>query len=65
MYGRLRGMPVMHRLRDRIARSNVESVKRQAMDPELRRQLTEEFAPQVKELGDLIGRDLSAWSAAS
>jgi len=65
MYGRLRGMPVMHRLRDRIARSNVESVKRQAMEPELRRQLTEEFAPQVKELGDLIGRDLSAWSAAS
>ena len=63
IYGRLRSMPAMHRLRDRISRSNVESVKRAPMDPELRRQLTEEFAPQVKELGALIGRDLSAWSA--
>ncbi len=35
------------------------------MDPDLRRQLTEEFAPQVEELGKLIGRDLSAWSAVS
>jgi hypothetical protein len=65
MYGRLRTLPVMHRLRDRVARSNVQSVKRQPMDPELRRQLTREFAPQVEELGRLIGRDLSAWSAHS
>jgi hypothetical protein len=65
IYGRLRSMPVMHRLRDRVARSNVESVKRKPMDPDLRRQLTEEFKPQVKELGELIGRDLSAWSTVS
>ncbi len=65
IYGRLRSMPAMHRLRDRIARSNVESVKRAPMDPELRRQLTIEFAPQVRELGALIGRDLSAWSATA
>ena len=64
-YGRLRSMPVMHRLRDRMARSNVEAVKRPPMDPELRRQLTAEFKPQVEELGQLIGRDLSAWSVVS
>jgi hypothetical protein len=64
MYGRLRTMPAMHRLRDRLARSNVERATRQSMDPELRRQLTAEFAPQVEELGKLIGRDLSAWSVA-
>ena len=56
---------MMHRVRDRIARSNVERVKRQPMDPQLRRQLTAEFAPQVEELGELIGRDLSAWSVAA
>jgi hypothetical protein len=65
VYGRLRTMPMMHRVRDRIARSNVERVKRQPMDPQLRRQLTAEFAPQVEELGELIGRDLSAWSVAA
>jgi hypothetical protein len=32
------------------------------MDPELRRQLTDEFAPMVRELGALVGRDLAAWS---
>ena len=64
MYGRLRTMPVMHRVRDRIARSNVEGVKRQPMDAQLRRELTAEFAPQVEELGKLIGRDLSAWSGS-
>jgi len=65
LYGRLRHVPLMHRFRDRIAHSNIESVKRAPMDQALRRQLTEEFAPQVDELGELIGRDLSAWSAVS
>lgn len=62
IYGRLRSVPYLHRIRDRVARGNVQPVKRQPMDPELRRQLTEEFKPQVEELGRLIGRDLSAWS---
>ena len=35
------------------------------MDPALRARLTEEFAPQVAELGEIIGRDLSAWSATA
>jgi hypothetical protein len=33
------------------------------MDPQLRAQLTAEFAPRVAELGALVGRDLSAWSS--
>jgi hypothetical protein len=33
-----------------------------AVDPGLRRRLAAEFAPEVRRLGQLIGRDLSAWS---
>jgi hypothetical protein len=65
IYGRLRSVPYLHRVRDRVARGNQQPVKRQPMDPELRRELTLEFAPQVEELGRLIGRDLSAWSVVS
>jgi hypothetical protein len=32
------------------------------MDPELRRRLTAELEPEVAALGELIGRDLAAWS---
>jgi len=35
---------------------------RQPMPARLRNQLTAEFAPQVKELSNLLGRDLSAWT---
>jgi hypothetical protein len=31
------------------------------MDPALRRQLLDEFRPQIEDLGRLIERDLSAW----
>jgi hypothetical protein len=32
------------------------------MPVDLRNRLTAEFAPQVKELSNLLGRDLSAWT---
>ena len=35
---------------------------RQPMPVDLRNRLTAEFAPQVKELSNLLGRDLSAWT---
>jgi hypothetical protein len=35
---------------------------RPPMRPELRRQLLEEFAPEVERLGALLGRDLSPWT---
>jgi hypothetical protein len=62
LMGRLRRMAVLHRLRDRLVTANSRRAARDDMGPELRRQLTEEMAPQVAELGELIGRDLSAWS---
>jgi hypothetical protein len=55
----------MHRLRDALVNANSTAAARQKMEPELRRQLSDEFAPQVRELGALIGRDLSAWSQLS
>ena len=61
--GRLRSVPAMHRVRDVLVSANSTAAQRQRMDPQLRRQLTDEFAPMVRELGALIGRDLSAWSA--
>lgn len=64
LFGKLRALPVAHRLRDRLVSANSRKAARAEMDPELRRSLTEEFAPQVAQLGQLVGRDLSAWSRA-
>jgi len=44
---------------------NTVEAKRSAMDPELRRALTKEFAPEVERLSELIRRDLSRWSSVS
>jgi sulfotransferase family protein len=62
--GTLRRMPLAHRIRDALVSANSRETKRASMDPELRRRLTVEFRPQVAELGESIGRDLSAWSEA-
>lgn len=52
--------------RRRVFRSvkqlNARTAPRAPMDPELRHQLTAEFAPEVERLGLLLQRDLSAWS---
>ncbi|MGI8929539.1 MAG: sulfotransferase family protein [Candidatus Limnocylindrales bacterium] len=64
LFGRLRSLPIAHRLRDRLVSANSRKAARAEMDPELRRSLTEELAPQVVDLGALIGRDLSGWSRA-
>jgi hypothetical protein len=44
-----------------MLRANSSPERRPPMDPELRRRLLNEFTPQIRRLGDLIGRDLSAW----
>ena len=62
LFGKLRSLPLAHRLRDRLVSANSRRAARSEMDPALRRRLTEEFAPQVADLGQLVGRDLSAWS---
>jgi hypothetical protein len=64
LYGRLRRVPLLHRVRDRLVTVNSKTAQRRSMDPQLRAALTAEFAPQVAELGEIIGRDLSAWSRA-
>ena len=64
LFGRLRRFPLLHRVRDRLVAANSRPAERQSMDPALRAALTAEFAPQVAELGEIIGRDLSAWSRA-
>ena len=60
----LRRFPLVHRLRDAVVSANSVPEARRAMDPALRRRLAAEFAPEVEALGQLIGRDLSAWSRA-
>ena len=64
VFGRLRRMPPLHRVRDALVSANSRPAERARMDPALRAALTAEFAPGVAELGELIGRDLSAWSRA-
>jgi Sulfotransferase family len=64
LFGKFRRLPAAHALRDRLVAANSRRTSRPGMDPRLRRALTDEFAPQVAELGRLIGRDLSAWSQA-
>ena len=64
VFGRFRRLPLAHRVRDRLVALNSRRAARIAIDPDLRNRLTAEFAPEVAELGELIGRDLSAWSAA-
>jgi len=62
--GTLRRMPLAHRIRDALVNANSRAAQRESMEHELRRRLTIEFRPQVAELGELIERDLSAWSQA-
>jgi hypothetical protein len=57
----LRRFPLVHRLRERVLSMNSAARRRPAMDPGLRRRLLDELAPEIEELGRLIGRDLSAW----
>ena len=64
LFGRLRRIQLLHRVRDAVVNANSRPAERARMDPALRAALTAEFAPQVAELGEIIGRDLSAWSRA-
>ena len=57
-------MPVS--LRQRVfagmRRLNTRYEPRRPMDPELRRRLQAEFAPEVERLSELLGRDLTHWT---
>ena len=49
------------RIRRRMIGWNTRNPARPAMDPSLKERLTLEFAPEVKRLETLLGRDLSRW----
>ena len=57
-----------YQLRDRILKGflhlNASHKPRPPMRPELRRQLQEEFLPEVEQLSKLLGRDLTHWCKA-
>ena len=57
----LRRFPVVRAARTRLLEMNSEVRPRQPMDPALRRQLVDEFTPEIQRLGLLLGRDLSHW----
>jgi hypothetical protein len=57
----LRRFPLVRAVRTRLLDMNSEAKPRAPMDPLLRRQLLDEFTPDIERLGRLIGRDLSAW----
>jgi len=57
----LRRFPLVRSMRTRMLEMNSEARPRPPMDPQLRRQLIEEFTPEIERLGRLIDRDLSAW----
>jgi hypothetical protein len=57
----LRRFKFVRSFRTRLLEANSEAKPRAAMDPALRRQLIDEFTPEIQRLGELIGRDLSAW----
>ena len=57
----LRRFRLVRAIRTRMLDMNSEAKPRAPMDPALRRQLLDEFTPEIERLGRLIGRDLSAW----
>lgn len=54
---------VRHEVRNAVRRLNASTERRPKLDPALRAELTAEFAPEVARLSELLGRDLSHWSA--
>ena len=52
----------LHRVERLLNRFNSSVAKPPLLDPELKARLRREFAPEARQLGELIGRDLTHWS---
>lgn len=52
-------------LRRRLHALNTQQRPRPAIDPKLRLELEAEFAPEIRRLEELLGRDLGRWSSAA
>jgi Sulfotransferase domain len=57
----LRRFPWAHRARDWVVSRNSRTAPRAPLDPALRRELTEEFEPEIRKLEVLLGRPLPSW----
>ena len=53
--------PVQWGLKDWLRRLNTKPEPRGPIDPELKRRLQGEFLPEVQQLSELLGRDLTHW----
>ena len=53
---------LLQKLKQTVRRFNTQKAPRPPLDPELRRSLQQEFAPEIEKLSDLLGRDLTYWS---
>ncbi|NMO21950.1 sulfotransferase [Pyxidicoccus fallax] len=62
---RLRRLPLTQGLGARLVDLNTKPARLAELRPEVRRQLTAHFAPDVERLGALLGRDLAHWSRAA
>ena len=61
-FGRMAiSLEMRKRVREWVSRWNVVAVPPPPLPPDLRQRLQREFQDDVKELGQLIGRDLSGW----
>ena len=52
----------LQRIDARVRQSNARVERRPPLEPEVRARLKREFAPEVRRLSELLGRDLSHWS---
>jgi hypothetical protein len=52
----------LQQLESQLMQLNFRPARRPPLDEELRQRLKEDFAPEVAQLGELLGRDLSHWS---
>ncbi|MBI3796732.1 MAG: sulfotransferase [Deltaproteobacteria bacterium] len=57
----LQRSPVRLGIRKRLRSLNTKYESRPPMNPELKRRLQVEFLPEVQQLGELLGRDLTHW----
>ncbi len=51
-------------IKRKVKRANTKYVERPPLSPDLRTRLTERFAPRVRDLEQLLGRNLSSWLPA-
>ncbi|MGH2414082.1 MAG: sulfotransferase family protein, partial [Microcystaceae cyanobacterium] len=53
---------ILEKSKNKFKRLNTKYTPRPALDPQLRRQLQQEFAPEIERLSHLLERDLTYWS---